>query len=119
MREKTLAEACKTTTFCLENKEGKYQLKHRHDYYHQVQCQLYCVDHEWCDFVVRTEVDIHIERIYRDRKWWGLQLRKLRKFYFDAMLPELACPRHRNGGDQGAKLLGHTIIYIIINGSLG
>ena len=98
MRDKTLDEACKTSTFCLEKKNDKYQLKQRHDYYYQIQCQLYCVDREWCDFVLKTNKDIHIERIYRDRNWWGLQQEKLRTFYFDALLPELACPRYRNGG---------------------
>ena len=100
VRDKTLDEACDKSSFILElNKEKETRrLKHRHDYYFQVQCQLYCADKNWCDFVVRTNKDIHIERIYRDRKWWGVQLAKLRKFYFSALLPELACPRFRHGG---------------------
>ena len=75
-----LAEACQTATFCLEDTQNKYTLKHRHDYYYQIQCQLYCVDCDWCDLVVKTEQDIHIERIYRDKKWWELNLEKLRVF---------------------------------------
>ncbi len=62
-----------------------------------VLCQLYCTDKMWCDFVVCTRKDMHVERIHRDRKWWGTQLAKLRKFYFTALLPELACPRFRYG----------------------
>jgi len=72
MRQKTLAEACQTATFCLEDNDNKYSLKHRHDYYYQIQCQMYCVDCDWSDFVVKTEQD--------------------------SLLPELACPRHRKGG---------------------
>ena len=98
MRGKSLAEACKSSTFCLQNRDNTYKLKTNHDYFHQVQCQLYCVDREWCDFILRTDVEIHIERIQRDRRWWGVQLEKLRKFYFSALLPELACPQHRTGG---------------------
>lgn len=72
-RNMTLAEACSTSSFCLTGKEkGIHNLKRRHDYY-QVQCQLYCVNKEWCDFVVRTEKDMHIQRIYRDREWWDKQ----------------------------------------------
>lgn len=101
-RKKSLDEACKTKTFFLQRKEQngevKYILKRRHDYYFQVQCQLYCENREWCDFVVRTEKDISIERIPRDRKWWEEQLQKLEDFYFHALLPELACPRYRQGG---------------------
>ena len=91
-RQKTLREACASSTFCLEEKEN---VKLRHDYYHQVQCQLYCANRNWCDFVLRTNKEMHVERIYRDKKWWGQQLAKLRKFYFTDLLPELASPRHR------------------------
>ncbi len=98
VRDETIDDACSNKTFWLEKKGSKYQLKRKHGYYYQVQCQLYCTNTSWCDFVVRTTKDIHVERIYRDPKWWGLQLTKLRKFYFSALLPELACPRHRNGG---------------------
>lgn len=101
VRDKTLIEACtSSSSFCLEldKKSNKPQLKRRHDYYFQVQCQLYCTDKGWCDFVLQTNKDLHVERIYRDKKWWGSQLAKLRKFYFAALLPELAVPRHRRGG---------------------
>ena len=100
VKDKTLEEACSRSTFCLElDKDNKIlKLKRKHDYYYQIQCQLYCTDRNWCDFVLRTNKDIHIERIYRDSRWWGIQLAKLRKFYFQALLPELACPRHRYGG---------------------
>ena len=98
-RAKTLDEACDSTTFCLEKEErGAYKLKKRHDYHYQIQCQLYCTNREWCDFVMRTDRVLHIERIYRDRVWWDEQLLKLEKFYFNALLPELACPRYLKGG---------------------
>ena len=96
-RDKTLSEACSNSSFCLEEKNCKYLLKERHDYYYQIQCQLHCADKSWCDFVVRTK-DIYIERIYRNSRWWESHLVKLRTFYFTALLPELACPRHTNGG---------------------
>ncbi len=104
MKGKMIAEACQTATFCLGDNDNKYTLKHRHDYYYQIQCQLYCADCDWCDFVVKTEQDIHIERIYRDKTWWKLQLEKLKVFYFDSLLPELACPRHRKGGIREPSL---------------
>ncbi len=101
-RSMTLSEACHSgSPFCLKNgkENGKelYQLKKKHDYYYQIQCQLYCTNKEWCDFVVRTEKEMHIERIYRDRKWWDQQIPKLNAFYQDALLPELACPRLGKG----------------------
>ena len=82
-RHMTLREACDSSIFCLEcqERDGQvmYRLKRRHDYY-QIQCQLYCVDREWCDFILRTDKDLHIERIYRDRTWWEEQLPKLNTF---------------------------------------
>ena len=44
----------------------------------------------WCDFVVWTVVDIHIERIYFDHNFWEDQLLpKLDSFYVKAMVPEI------------------------------
>ena len=41
-------------------------LKHSDTYYHQVQMAMFCTSKEWCDFVVRTSVDLHVERIRFD-----------------------------------------------------
>ena len=100
MRDMDFNEACKKSSFCLQvdKSTNTRQLKRRHDYYFQVQCQMYCTDKPWCDFVVRTNKDIHVEHIHRDSDWWGEQLEKLRKFYYSALLPELAIPRNNNGG---------------------
>ena len=98
-RHMTLEEACqKISSFCLEKKGDTFSLKRRHDYYYQVQCQLYCDDKQWCNFVVRTDKELHVERIWRDTDWWQQQLPKLKSFYFDSLLPELACPRYHKGG---------------------
>lgn len=100
MKDLTIEEAAENKTFCLEKKEkgGQivYSLKRKHNYFYQV--QMYCCSMKWCDFVVRTEKDIHIERIHEDKKWWSEQMPKLKSFYFDALLPELASPRQGKGG---------------------
>ena len=101
-RNMTLKEACISgATFCLkeDNKENvtTYSLKRKHDYFFQVQCQMFCVDKEWCDIVVRMEKDMHIERFYRDKEWWDHQLPKMKAFYSNALLPELACLRFGKG----------------------
>ena len=88
------------SSFCLEEVKDNHtlKLKRQHNFYYQIQCQLYYVNTQWCDFVVRTNKDMHVERIYRDEEWWKAQLEKLRKFYFSALLPELACTHYRRGG---------------------
>ena len=94
VRGKTLEEAatsCKT--FCLTiNNDGKLQLKRGHDYYYQIQCALFCTSRKWSDLVVLTK-SLHIERISADLNFTSKILPKLRKFYFTAILPELACPQ--------------------------
>ena len=62
-RHLTLAEAVKSPTFCLQHKkeDDTFQLKRRHDYYYQIQCQLYCTNRAWCDFVLRTDKEMHVE----------------------------------------------------------
>ena len=54
---------CKDTTFCLSKgtENGEIALNHHHDYYFQVTGQLALTGAEFCDFIVWTEVDIHIE----------------------------------------------------------
>ena len=89
---------------CLNMREdGKCELKRGHDYFYQVQCQLYCTGRAWCDFVVRTNKSIHVEHIHQDRDWWNSQMKKCQKFYFNALLPELACPRYGKGGIREPK----------------
>ena len=62
VRHLIIEEACKLPSFfCLEKKEDTVRLKRGHDYYFQIQCQLYCCDRQWCDFIVRTEKEIYVE----------------------------------------------------------
>ena len=87
------------SSFCLEKYEtsGKtcFRLKRKHDYFYQVQAQMYCANKPWCDFVFCTERSIHVERINRQPQWWNQQLQKLK--VFNSLLPELACPRFNSG----------------------
>ena len=84
-KDYAIGEACSNRGFCLEKQEKAgqviYSLKRPHNYYYQVQCQMYCCNVEWCDFVVNTETDLHIERIPRDKEWWQEQLPKLKMLY--------------------------------------
>ena len=67
VRDLTMSQACDNKMFCLERREEgqiTYKLKRRHDYYYQIQCQLYCYNVDWCDFVVRTKtytLNVYIE----------------------------------------------------------
>ena len=65
-RELTIEQFGSKKSSCLERKNEKWMLKKGHDYYYQIQCQLYCSDNSWCDFVVRTDKGMLVERIHRD-----------------------------------------------------
>ena len=99
-RSQTLKEASEKSSFCLKHNknDNSFQLKESHDYYYQVQTQLYCTGRHWCDFVLRTDNDLHIERIKKNQAWQDKNLPKLKDFYLSALLPELACPRYHKGG---------------------
>ena len=72
VRNMTLSEACQRSSFFLKQTEdGSLGLKTTHDYYHQVQCQLFVDKKSWCDFVVQTNIDLFVQRIYWDKDFWG------------------------------------------------
>ena len=63
-QESSFEEAIVDGKFCLEKQhDGKYQLKRNHEYYYQCQLQLFVTGHSFCDFIVWTEQELHIERI--------------------------------------------------------
>ncbi|XP_054265988.1 uncharacterized protein LOC128988593 [Macrosteles quadrilineatus] len=83
-------------TLCLEiNKEEIISLKKRHNYFFQIQGQLNVTGRKWCDLIVYTAIkQLFIERIYIDSELWRqVMLPKLKRFYMDCMLPEIADSR--------------------------
>ena len=84
--------------FCLADKDGSLQFKRSHAYFYQIQATMFCTGRKWCDFVVSTTVDLHIERVAFDAEFWRATVLRLRSFYFSAVLPELAVPRLQKGG---------------------
>ena len=88
-KDASVIEAAKASEFCLKLDSNKeLHLKKTHDYYYQMQGAMYCTERFWCDFVVCTTKDIHMERI---NSAMGQFFQKLR-VYTTAVLPELAAP---------------------------
>ena len=54
-----------------------------------MQCQLFCTKRTYCDFVVWTETDIHIERIYPNQSFWLENVSRVQQFFMTSILPEL------------------------------
>ena len=98
-RNTSLIEAAtEAKDFCLAYRNGSLNLKKTHHYYYQVQATMFCTQRKWCDIVVRTSTDIHIERLNWDSAFWYAVMPKIRDFYFNAILPELAVPNVHKGG---------------------
>uniref|UniRef100_A0A224Z0X7 Inhibitor of growth protein 3 n=1 Tax=Rhipicephalus zambeziensis TaxID=60191 RepID=A0A224Z0X7_9ACAR len=75
---------------CLEvNHEGELQIKKGHPYYTQVQVQLFVCQREYCDFLVWTPSDFHVERIHVDTSFCKEVVDKSRIFFKNVLLPEL------------------------------
>jgi len=75
---------------CLLIENGHIQLKHTHSYYYQVQMAMFCTNTQWCDFLLRTTVDYHCERIQYNEAFCHKIIPTLRRFYIIAILPELS-----------------------------
>lgn len=82
-------------TLCLEINEEEISLKKKHNYFFQIQGQLNVTGRKWCDLIVYTAIkELFIERIYIDNELWRqVMLPKLKRFYMDCMLPEIADSR--------------------------
>ena len=66
---------------CLEKVDGEMYLKRKHQYYYQVQQQLFATNKAFCDFVVcgftDTAADFFHERFMPDELHWNHVLPKL------------------------------------------
>lgn len=99
----TVDEACKSKNFFLEKlTDGTVKLKRNHDYYYQIQRQLYCsnINLKGIVFVVYFGEDrpLFIEYIYPDNStWFNDFLPKIYFFYRGALFPEILTKRVQRG----------------------
>ena len=66
----------------------------------QVQCQPFCTQMNYCDFVVWTEEDIHFERIYPDESFWMENISRVNQFFNAVILPELVGKFYSQGSES-------------------
>ena len=89
--KKSITAVAMEKTFCLHtNSNGELQLKRSHQYFNQVQTQLFVTRLSWGDFVLWAPGgDIHVERIFYDQAFIEEAISKARVFYFDKFLPSV------------------------------
>jgi hypothetical protein len=73
----------------LKMTSGKLSLKKTHAYYWQVQGQMLITGMNWCDFVISTEEDMLIERVFRDSEVLEV-MRESRQVLFPCLLTEMS-----------------------------
>ena len=83
--------------FCSSLNNGQVTLKATHNYYYQVQGQLAITKLPWCDFLIWTPYGTSLQRIERDENLWKVMYSKLKSFYHEYLLPELADPVFYSG----------------------
>ncbi|XP_065892315.1 uncharacterized protein [Dysidea avara] len=90
-KTKPIAEAAlQQFSFCLQSNNGMLQLKKKHQYFFQVQTQLFVTQLPWCNFVLWAPNDaVYVERIFCDDSFIEDAVSKARAFYFDKFLPSL------------------------------
>ena len=87
---KSIAQAVKKSpSFCLQNNNGMMQLKRSHQYFYQIQLQLFVTRLLWCHFVIWTPNEIFVEEIHYDQNFVEVAVSKARKFYFNVYLPAI------------------------------
>ncbi|XP_050064899.1 uncharacterized protein LOC126553828 [Aphis gossypii] len=85
----------KKITFWTLNKSGEIGgINKKHNWYYQVQGQLNVCQKIFCQFAVWSPKGIKIEKIERDEGLWkSCMVEKLKYFYLNCILPELADSR--------------------------
>ena len=86
--------------FYLKRTDLGLSLSIEHDYYLQVQGQLFLCDYQCCDFVRWTPKGIYLERILRDSSVFLAIEPKLRQFFLQCIIPHI---RENSAISQGAS----------------
>ena len=96
-RHQSPVEACSDSDFYCEIVSGQFKLKRHHQYFHQVQLQLYVSRdmHHFCDFCVYTPVDVAVDRIYPCKEWESMYIPQLEDYFDKHMLPEIVNPLYK------------------------
>ena len=91
-RDTSFADAAKTSTFCLKSTSEGLCLRCKLAYHYQIITQLFVTKAAYCDLVVWSPKDLHVERIFPDPDF-SLHAAKLKEFYFQFMLPHVVRSR--------------------------
>ena len=105
------AYVLKPSSCLVKNSAGEFILLTTHEYYYQVQQQLFTTKLNYCYFVVcavySNELKLVSQRILPDKAHWSTVVPKLQKFWRICVLPEVLArwyTRRENRTEEGAPL---------------
>ena len=89
--KETVRAAAEDKSFCLcwDDVTGSFVLQHSHEYYYQVQAQMFLCSVSYCDFVVWSERECVVLRILPDQQFMEEVLVNVTTFFKLCVLPEL------------------------------
>jgi hypothetical protein len=96
--EESLEDALVRKQICVRNGSTIHMNK-SNKYYYQIQQGMYLTETNWTDFVVAGSQtsEIYVERVSHDTVWWENIMKKLKLFFENHILPELAYPMIKYG----------------------
>lgn len=71
-----------------EESTSEWLINENHEYYHQIQGQLYLTGRKLCYLIVWIPADFHIQEIARDASW-EVHIGELLSFFDKYILPQL------------------------------
>ena len=78
-RDKTIDEV--SVPYLIKESNGKLNLRRDHDYFYQIQGQLFCSNRKLCHLVVYTKKDLQVILVERDDAFITTMLAKLELFF--------------------------------------
>ncbi|KAL3888060.1 hypothetical protein ACJMK2_000442 [Sinanodonta woodiana] len=94
LKDANVDEILSATNYCLAS---NVELKKDHNYYAQVQLQMYVFKNTLCHFVVWTNKACIISVVNKDQIFIDNMVKKLEVFWIDHCLPELLTQRQEKG----------------------
>ena len=111
-RDLSIKEFVETKKSFLVKDGESVMLSRSHGYYYQVQLQMYCTNHSWCDFYVVTSRDQFVERISYNDSFMQQSIRKAMFAYQHIIFTELKTG-HLKNEIEVEKITKETVDYIL------
>lgn len=83
--------------------DGCLSVNENHQYYYQMQQQLFCTERKWVNFVASDGYALFVERVLLVYDFWSRNLQRLESFYYNVILLELSYPRVKDKLQRIAK----------------